>query len=240
MNACLVPFPMVLLLAYSHPNIMAAWTTEPERGSAMDEISWDFYVQYSRSEVWMERTQWLGKPVRKCPLDLWIYQEILFRTRPDVIIETGTLFGGSALFLASMCELLGNGRVISIDVDAKDDLPTHPRILFLAGSSIAPEIVDRVRGEITNTDSVMVILDSDHHDDHVLGELNAYGPLVTEDCYLIVEDTMAGFAPERWGGGPSTAIQEFMKSDRPFVIDPSCEKFGMTFNPGGYLKRVRG
>ena len=204
----------------------------------MDEITWAFYVRYSETRVWYERTHWLGTSVRKCPLDLWIYQEILFRTQPDVIVETGTLYGGSALFLASMCDLLGNGRVISIDIKDDEDRPAHPRIVYLAGSSVAPEVVDRVRGEITDTDRVMVILDSDHHNDHVLAELRAYGPLVTEDCYLIVEDTMAGFSPERWGTGPSAAIQDFMTSNQSFVIDPSCEKFLMTFNPGGYLKRV--
>ncbi len=205
----------------------------------MDETTWAFYVQYGESRVWDERTGWLGTPVRKCPLDLWVYQEILFRTQPDVIVETGTLFGGSALFLGSMCDLLGNGRVVSIDIDQKEGRPTHPRVVYLTGSSVASEVVDRVREEISDTDRVMVILDSDHHNDHVLAELKAYGPLVTEDCYLIVEDTLAGFAPERWGTGPSGAIQEFMASNQPFVIDSSCEKFLMTFNEGGYLKRVR-
>ena len=205
----------------------------------MDEISWAFYLRYAKSWVWYERTCWLGTSVRKCPLDLWVYQEILFRTQPDVIVETGTLFGGSALYLASMCDLLGNGRVVSIDINKEEGRPTHPRVLYLTGSSVASEVVDRVRGEIADTDRVMVILDSDHHNDHVLAELQAYGRLVTEDCYLIVEDTLAGLNAERWGTGPSGAIQEFMTSNQSFVIDSSCEKFLMTFNPGGYLKRVR-
>src|SRR6188472_3547828 len=205
----------------------------------MDEIAWDFYVRYAESEVWMESTLWLGKPVRKTPFDLWIYQEILSRTRPDVIIETGTLFGGSALFLASICECLGNGRVISIDINPKEDLPTHPRILYLTGSSIASDVIDLVGREVADSDRVMVILDADHRDDHVIAELRAYAPLVTEGCYLIVEDTMAGFDQERWGGGPSAAIEEYMRSNELFEIDPECEKFLMTFNPGGYFKRVR-
>lgn len=80
----------------------------------MDEISWAFYRNYGASNVWWD-THWLGAHVVKCPFDLWMYQEILFRTRPDVIIETGTFFGGSALYMASLCDLLGNGRVITID-----------------------------------------------------------------------------------------------------------------------------
>ena len=204
----------------------------------MDMVTFNFLRQYGESGVWWH-TNWLGTPAHKCPLDLWIYQEILFRTRPDVIIETGTLFGGSALYLASMCDLLGNGRVITIDVEENKERPRHPRILYLTGSSVAPEVVDRVKVEVADASRVMVILDSDHHDDHVLRELQVYGPLVTENCYLIVEDTPAGeLFPELWGAGPSAAVKEYMRSDKSFVIDQDCEKFLLTFNPGGYLKRV--
>jgi cephalosporin hydroxylase len=204
----------------------------------MDEVTWDFFRRYGESGVWWH-TNWFGTAASKCPFDLWVYQEILFRTRPDVIIETGTLFGGSALYLASICDLLGNGRVITIDVKEGEERPRHPRILYLTGSSVAPEVVDRVKDEISDSDRVMVVLDSDHHDDHVLRELQTYGPLVAEGCYLIVEDTYAGeLFPELWGAGPSAAIEEFMRSNHSFVVDRDCEKFLLTFNPGGYLKRT--
>src|SRR4029453_10122114 len=125
----------------------------------MDEVIWEFFRRYGESGVWWH-TEWLGTAASKCPFDLWVYQEIMFRTRPDVIIETGTLFGGSALYLASMCDLLGNGRVITIDIEeGKRERPSHPRILYLKGSSVAPEIVDRVKDEISDSDRVMVILD---------------------------------------------------------------------------------
>jgi cephalosporin hydroxylase len=204
----------------------------------MDAVTWNFLRRYGESGVWWH-TDWLGTKASKCPFDLWVYQEILFRTKPDVIIETGTLFGGSALYLACMCDLLGNGRVITIDVEEVEERPSHPRILYLTGSSIAPEIVSQVEGEIADTDRVMVVLDSDHHDDHVLSELRAYGPLVAEGCYLIVEDTPAGeLFPELWGAGPSAAIEKFMKSNNSFVVDRDCEKFLLTFNPGGFLRRI--
>ena len=203
----------------------------------MEKVVEDFYRLYGASGVWIY-TNWLGTPACKCPLDLWMYQEILFHTRPDVIIETGTYLGGSALYLASMCELIGNGRIITIDVDEKENRPSHPRILYLTGSSVAPEVVGRVKAEIADANRVMVILDSDHHKDHVLGELRAYGPLVSEDCYLIVEDTPAGELIPNHGPGPSDAIEEFLESNDSFVVDPSCERFLLTFNPGGYLKRV--
>lgn len=207
----------------------------------MDEIGWAFHRKYGDSRVWLN-THWLGTPILKVPLDLWMYQEIMFRTRPDVIIETGTFLGGSALYLASICDLLGYGRVISIDVNERKDLPTHPRIVYLTGSSVAPEVVDRVKNEIADAERAMVILDSDHHKDHVLGELRAFGPLVTKDCYLIVEDTPAAQMFEEWfeehADGPAEAIEEYLESNDSFVVDPSCEKFLMTANPGGYLKRV--
>jgi cephalosporin hydroxylase len=201
----------------------------------MDDVDWAFYRAYGESGVWWD-THWLNCNVCKCPLDLWIYQEILHRTRPDVIVETGTFYGGSALYLASMCDLIGNGRVISIDIKDWGTRRDHPKILYLDGSSIAPEVVNRVKTEVDGVERVMVILDSDHKKDHVLGELQAYAPLVTEGCYLIVEDTPA--AKIEGYPGPAEAIEEFFASDSSLVVDPECEKFRMTFNPGGYLKKV--
>ena len=203
----------------------------------METTAWAFYFEYARANVW-KKTRWLGTILYKCPLDLWMYQEILFNTRPDVIIETGTYRGGSALYLASMCDLLDNGRIITVDIEEKEDRPEHPRILYLTGSSIAPEIVDRVKAEIADSSKVMVILDSDHHKEHVLEEMEAYGPLVSEGCYLIVEDTPTGQILPDFGPGPSDAIEEFLTSNGSFVIDPDCEKFLMTFQPDGYLKRL--
>jgi cephalosporin hydroxylase len=202
----------------------------------MDEIGWAFYRKYGESGVWWD-THWLGCNVCKCPLDLWMYQEIIHRTRPDVIIETGTFFGGSALYLASLFDLLDNGRVVTIDVRVWGVRREHPRILYLSGSSVDAEIVERVKAEIADAEKVMVILDSDHQKDHVLRELEIYGPMVTEDCYLIVEDTPAAKMIEDYEG-PAEAIDDYLGSNNSFVVDPSCEKFLMTFNPGGYLKKV--
>jgi cephalosporin hydroxylase len=203
----------------------------------MDEIGWAFYRHYGENGVWIY-THWLGVAVYKCPLDLWMYQEILVRTRPDVIVETGTAAGGSALYLASLFDLIGNGRVVTVDIEDKEDRPDHSRILYLNGSSVAPEVVDRVKAEVKDASRVMVILDSDHTKDHVLRELQTYGPMVSEDCYLIVEDMVTGEMIENFGPGPRDAVEEFLESTESFVVDPGCEKFLMTFNPGGYLKRV--
>src|ERR1700682_652378 len=98
----------------------------------------------SESRTW-KNTYWLGVPVQKCPLDLWIYQEILWKVRPDVIIETGTYDGGSAYFLADMCDMLGKGRVVTIDIEPRPGRPQHPRLQYVLGSSTAPDVVASVR-----------------------------------------------------------------------------------------------
>src|SRR5438132_4143406 len=102
---------------------------------------------------------------------------------PDLIIETGTAQGGSALFLASICDLLGKGRIVSIDIAPRDDRPLHPRITYLLGSSTSAPIADEVRTLARSHRTVLVILDSDHSRDHVLRELAIYGELVTPGSY---------------------------------------------------------
>lgn len=184
-------------------------------------------------------TYWLGHQVLKCPLDLWLYQEILHRIRPKVIVETGTAFGGSAMYLASVCDCIGQGRIISIDVERRT-LPEHPRVDYLVGSSTDPDIVAEVRRRIDGAGPVMVLLDSDHHRDHVAAELELYAPLVSSGSYLVVEDTNLNDHPvePEFGPGPYEAVQQFLASHAEFRHDPEMEKFLLSFNPGGYLRRV--
>jgi cephalosporin hydroxylase len=190
-------------------------------------------------------TRWLGVPVIKCPFDLWVYQEILFELRPDVVVECGTSKGGSAYFLSSMCELLGHGHVITIDLYPKPNRPQHERLTYLSGSSTDPKIVSEVTRRIRDADksaSVLVLLDSDHSREHVLDELRLYSPLVTPGSYVIVEDTNLNGHPvwPDFGPGPMEAVDTFLSENDDFVIDSSREKFYLTWNPKGYLKRVEG
>lgn len=197
------------------------------------------YFDASAYHMTWRNTQWMGHDILKCPLDLWLYQEILFRLRPAVVVETGTAFGGSAHFLASMMDLIGHGRVITIDIEERPGRSAHPRITYLTGSSVAPEMVARVR-ELIGTDApVMVLLDSDHTRDHVLAELQAYAPLVSRDSYLIVEDTNLNGHPvlPDYGPGPMEALEAFLPSHPDFAHDTSMDKFFLTFNPKGWLKR---
>jgi cephalosporin hydroxylase len=197
-------------------------------------------LYYDNSGRTWTNTRWLGVPVLKCPLDLWIYQELIAQIRPDLVIECGTFQGGSALFLASCMDLVDHGRVVTVDVAHYENLPVHPRITYLVGSSLDEEIVARVRTEAEPASSVFLILDSNHTRAHVLAELELYAPLVTLGSYLVVEDTNINGHPVslRAGPGPYEAVEEFLRRDGRFVRDTACEKFFLTFQPGGYLRRV--
>lgn len=203
----------------------------------------DFNELYYNSfnQTW-EATWWLGFKVLKCPTDLWVYQELLHRLRPDLVVECGTAHGGSAYFFASILDLLGAGRVLTIDVCGPEAFPVrpqHPRIEYLKGDSTAPAIVAQVRAAAAEVRCVLVILDSDHRQEHVAKELEAYAPLVTGASYLVVEDTNINGHPvaSYHGPGPMEAVEEFLPRHPEFVVDEDCEKFLLTFNPHGYLRR---
>jgi len=216
--------------------------TAPEYVSEDQRIIDDFHKLYRiRQDSTWRNTYWMGVPIFKCPLDTWVYQELMWEVKPDVIIECGTCLGGSALFLAHTCDLMQRGRVITIDIDPSDGKPRHPRLTYMRGSSTAPEIVEAVKKQIAPLDNVLVILDSDHSRQHVLNELRAYSPLVKMGGYVIVEDTNVNGHPwnPEFGPGPWEAVDDFMRENDQFVVDKSREKFMMTFNPRGYLKRVK-
>jgi cephalosporin hydroxylase len=209
-----------------------------------EDIVTRFHKLYHDSHMFggtWSNTFWMGVPISKCPMDLWIYQEIIFKLKPDVIIECGTAEGGSALFLASMCDLVNHGKVISIDIKAVKNRPTHKRIKYLLGSSTSQEIAEKVKDLIKTDEKIMVILDSDHTKQHVLNELNIYNKIVTKGSYLIVEDTNINnpVKIKDFDSSPMEAVEEFLKENKDYVIDKEKEKFYMTFNPNGYLKKIR-
>lgn len=207
----------------------------------MPSASFEFHDLYcqSRDRTWRGNTHWLGLPAIKCPFDLWVYQELLFSLRLGVIVETGTGVGGSTYFMACMCDLIGAGRIITIEVIDRPVLPDHPRITYLTGSSVDPEIVATVKRSIAPGEKVLVLLDSWHQYDHVSQEIRAYSSLVSEGSYLIVEDTnINSWRPrDRIQPGPLEAVREFLRDDDRFEIDRSWEKYFMTFNPCGFLRR---
>ncbi len=206
------------------------------RQAIIDQFNRLYFHSWDRT--W-QNTYYRGVQVLKCPLDLWVYQELICEVRPDLIVEAGTNRGGSAYYLADVCETQGRGRVVTIDVEERPGRPEHPRITYLAGRSTDEAVLGRVGTLIPPGGTVLVILDSDHSAENVKAELVAYAPMVTPGSYLIVEDTcirhpvLPTFPP-----GPMEAVDAFLAGNRDFVIDESREKFMVTFNPSGYLRRV--
>ena len=197
-----------------------------------------YYDKGQEGGTW-SNTRWMGVPVLKCPLDLWIYQEIIFGIKPELIIECGTFNGGSALYLAHLCDIIRHGEVVSIDIEERRGRPQHSRISYWVGSSISEQIIERVRQKVSGLSPVLVILDSDHSANHVIQELRLYSPLVTPGSYVIVEDTNINGHPvfPDFGSGPMEAVQAFLSENSSFSISRDCEKLYLTFNPSGYLKR---
>ena len=200
------------------------------RRDIVDSFHKLYYESAKFDSTWYDTT-WRGVPVLKCPLDLWIYQEIIHEKKPDIIIETGTFKGGSALYMADICDAVGNGRIITIDIDKKKERPYHRRIEYMLGSST------EIKLDIPSGLKVMVVLDSDHSKEHVANELYIYSKLVTKGQYLIVEDTNINGHPvlPEFGEGPMEALDEFLKVNKDFELDKSREKFLLTFNPRGFL-----
>ena len=198
---------------------------------------------------------WLGRPVIQFPQDLAALQEIIWDTRPNLIVETGIAHGGSLIFHASMLQLLGNdGRVLGVDIDIRGhnrgEIEVHPmydRIDMIEGSSIDDAIAALVAKATAKVERVMVVLDSNHTHTHVLRELELYAPLVTKECYLVVCDTLiedmpAGSFPDRpWdkGNNPHTAVAAYLKTTDRFEVDQAIDaKLQISVAPGGYLKCV--
>jgi O-methyltransferase len=215
-----------------------------QRASAEGELSpavREFGALYYRDfeQTW-GNTQWMGVRVLKLPLDLWIFQEIIYETAPELLIETGSASGGSALFYANLFDVLGQGEVLTIDRDASqlhERVRDHGRISFLEGDSTDLTIVSRARDSARDK-RTMVVLDSDHSAAHVRRELDAYAPLVSNECYLIVEDTNASEMQPSMHDGPGEAVAAWLAGRSDFETDRSREKFMFTFQPRGYLRRV--
>ena len=198
-------------------------------------------LYYSSPERTWKNTRWMGCRTMKCPLDLWIYQEILFELKPDIVIETGVNEGGGAAFLASIMESIGKGKLITVDIELLEGRPIQERITYINGSSTDEKVVQQISDMIKENQVVLVILDSDHNMPHVLREMEIYSEFVSEGSYMIVEDSNVNGHPvvSNWGDGPFEAIQEFLIHNDSFEIDKDREKYYMTFNPNGYLRKIK-
>ncbi len=210
--------------------------TAPTAGLDPDEIIHEFrLLWHGQREVFKNR--FLGVPTQQNPFDAWIFQELISETKPDVILETGTLHGGSsALWATYLTAQNPEGRVITIDIEDQRlpealALPiTQTHVDFLLGSSTDPEVVREVKRRVEGK-RVLVLLDSLHTADHVYGELQAYAELVPVGGYVVVQDTLVGVTP---------GIERFLaEKNGAFEIDRGRERFIISNSLGGYLRRVR-
>ena len=215
-------------------------------------VGWDAKHVYSFS--------WMGRPIIQLPEDMVRLQEVIWSLKPDVIVETGVAHGGSLIFYASLFEAMGHGRVIGIDIEIRPHnrtaIEAHPmfkRIDLVEGSSTATDVVDTVKSMITADETALVILDSNHSYNHVLGELRAYADLVSPGSYLVSTDgimqQVVG-APRSEGdwaaNNPQQAARDFVAEDTRFVIEEPDWLFNesvvterVTYWPSCFVKRVR-
>lgn len=202
---------------------------------------------------------WMGRPIIQLPEDMFRLQEVLYRVKPDVIVETGIAHGGSLIFYASICKAMGSGRVVGVDVEIRphnrvaiEQHDLFDRITLIEGSSIDPKTVSAVRSEIEPDDTVFVMLDSNHAKAHVLAELELYAPLVSRDSYIVAADgvmeSLVG-APRSEGdwawNNPKAAAEEFVETHRDYVIDEPAFAFNegqvnkrVTYWPSAFIRRV--
>ncbi len=201
---------------------------------------------------------WFGRPILQLPEDLIRLQEVLYDVQPDVIVETGVFEGGSLLFHASLCEAMGKGRVIGIDVEVRhgvrEALAAHPlahRVTLLEGDSVAPSMTADVRARIAPGECVLVILDSNHTKAHVAAELEAYAPLVTRGSWIIATDGIirdlhdTPHGESEWTHDhPAAAAEEFLARHPEFEMrQPEWKENGstltrnITYWPDGWLRR---
>lgn len=202
---------------------------------------------------------WLGRPIIQLPDDMIRLQEVIYSIKPDVIIETGIAHGGSLIYSASLCQMIGKGRVIGIDIEIRpknrEAVEAHvlaPYITMFEGSSTAPETVQKVRDQIRPSETTIVLLDSCHTRDHVAAELEAYAPMITPGSYIvamdgIMQDVVGAprTSPDWITNNPQTAVHEFLATHPEFILEEPPFPFNeglvtdrVTYWPNCYLKRV--
>ena len=224
------------------------------RDPALRQKALDLVIESDKYHYGYQWT-WLGLPIIQLPQDIVATQEIIWATKPDVIIETGIAWGGSVVLYASILQLIGKGEVVAIDLNLYDhvskqimDYPFSSRIHLYKGSSTDPGVVARVKSHVKAGQSVMVLLDSNHTHEHVLDELRTFGPMVTKGQYVVVSDTVVEdmpaqtHRPRAWGPGnnPQTALRAYLKETDRFEIDQQVNrKLLLTYTPDGYCRCIK-
>ena len=203
---------------------------------------------------------WFGRPIIQLPEDLLRLQELVYQVKPDVVVETGVAHGGGQVFFASLCKAIGKGRVVGVDIEIRPHnrhaLEAHelyPLITLIEGSSTDPAVVQKVKAQIKPGETALVLLDADHTKDHVLRELEAYGPLLGIGSHIVVADGImeklvgAPRSKPEWAWDiPKSAVTEFLGRHPEFQVVPPPQPFNegmitrpVTYWPDGYLRKIR-
>ena len=231
---------------------------------AANEMSLDQGLQRKALEVfveadrhrWIHQNTWMGEPLLNLPQDMFALQDIIWRTRPEFIIEVGVAWGGGMLFEATLLEMLGGQKVIGIDIfippDLRQRLASHgklsDRLILIEGKSTAPDTLAQVKALLGGSRKVLIMLDSYHTHEHVLNELRSFAPFVEKGQYIICGDTIVERIPSQlhrkrpWGPGnnPATALKEFLcESDRFAVDEKIDQRLLLSCHPGGYLQAIK-
>lgn len=223
---------------------------KPLQGKALEVL-----VEADRHR-WIHQNTWFGEPVLNLPQDMFAIQDIIWRTRPEFVIEVGVAWGGGMLFEAALLEMLGGQKVIGIDIfippDLRQRLASHgklsERLELIEGSSTSDDTLAKVKALLGGARKVLVLLDSDHTHEHVLNELRTYAPLVEKGQYLICGDTIVERMPPQvhvvrpWGPGnnPATAVKQFLSETDRFAVDEKIDqRLLFSCHPGGYLQAVK-
>jgi cephalosporin hydroxylase len=187
----------------------------------------------------INKTSYFGIKTLQSPNDFWVYQEIIYKTKPDVLIEIGNYFGGSTLALAHIFDAMGHGRIIGLDIDQTkipELVTSHPRITLIEGD--ACQSYDQVKALISSDERVLIIEDSSHTYENTLNILRLYSRFIKPNGYFIVEDSIChhglSVGPNP---GPYEAVESFIEEGADFDVDREQESFLITWNPKGYLKR---
>lgn len=233
----------------------AKWADGMAKDKELQKDTLDVFIKADKHN-WIHQTNWLGEPSLQAPEDLLIFQDIIFRTKPKFIIESGVAWAGSLLFYASMIKLLDlDTKIIGIDIFIPDDLKERifsfdisKNIQLINASSVEDDTIRQVESIVGNSKEILVHLDSHHTHEHVLKELQLYEKFVGKGHYLVCGDTIVEDFPEQthrprpWGVGnnPKTALDEFMNSNNRFEVDKYIQnKVLITNQPNGYLKCIR-
>lgn len=252
---------MKVIIDTSEQTLQADDRALPLYGTEAFKIISELWLKVGWNQKYSYQFTWWGAPIIQLPQDVMRYQEVIFDLKPDVVVETGIAHGGSALLTASLLKLIGRGRVVAVDIrispEARARIQQHPlgsHISLIEGSAIEPDVVEAVKASIRQGDRVLVVLDSNHSYEHVMGELRAYAQMVTPGSYIVATDGVmrdlsdVPRGAETWRrDNPAQAAADFAKENPHFAIEEPSRKFNEstvsgnesdTYWPNAWLKRI--